>query len=117
VVAQEVKYTAVQVIGPGFRDSRHGTAGMHTAGLSGKSAGFHLELLQRIRKRERQIAAVVRIVVSGAIQNISYGSIESTRDGHVSTPFDNPAVGRRHRGIDGPAGKTDQVRNLPSVKR
>ena len=48
--------------------------------LSGYSASFYFEFLQRIREGERQIQIVFRIVMRSPVQKIIETAVSATRD-------------------------------------
>ena len=90
---------------------------MHPTALRRESASLDLELLQRIWKWERQVIAVIRIVMCDPIQNVPRGPADAAGDGHVRPAFDDPTVGGRCCCVNGRAGKNDQVRHFTPVQR
>ena len=69
-VPHEFKKSAVKIIRARLGYDIDGAARMLPI-LCRNGTGFNLELLQRIRKRQRQIQIAVRIVVGSAVQQVS----------------------------------------------
>src|SRR5215471_4647454 len=85
-VAHEFEQIPVDLIRAGFRDGVDGCAGVHSV-LSRKGAGLHLEFLQRIRKRERQIQIIHYVVMIRAVEEVGVSvalpSRYRQRDGRI----------------------------------
>src|SRR5207248_890063 len=69
-VSNEFEQIAVEGVGAGSRYRIDGGSGVYSV-LSGQRTGFHLEFLQGVRKRQRQIQVVVGIVMEGPIEQVS----------------------------------------------
>ena len=78
-VAEELKRISVNGIRSRFGDAIY-SAGCVMSVLSGYSAGFYFEFLQRIREGERQIQIVFRIVMRSPVQKIIETAVSATRD-------------------------------------
>src|SRR5262249_35862861 len=77
IVANEFKQAAMKVIRTGLRDRIRLCAGV-LALRRRQRAGFYLELLQRVRKRQRQAQIVVWIVMLRAVQRIIHAAGKAT---------------------------------------
>ena len=105
------------LVGARLCDRVHRAGGVKAV-LSGKAAGFHLELLQCIRKWKRKIQVVVGIVVIGAVQTVRQAGLHAAGDLDdnrrvVSAAWIQRALrrGGRH------SRQQDQLCNLPSIQR
>src|SRR5215831_12120497 len=88
----------MEFIRAGLRHRVHGCSGMEAI-LRLQDAGLNLELLQRIRERQRKREAVVGILIKGTVQLVSDGvSLPSgNRDDHsrvIPNSVDRTVSGR-----------------------
>ena len=80
-VAEELEQIAMKLVGAGLRDGVHRGAGVKAV-LRLQHTGFHLELLQSIRERQRQRQVVVWILIDRAVQLVRDAIALAARHGH-----------------------------------
>ena len=78
-VADKFKQVAMNCVGTRFGYAIDG-AGRMLSVLRRHGAGFHLELLKRIRKRQWKIRIAERIVMSASIQQVGQAIVQSATD-------------------------------------
>ena len=79
-----------------------------------QATGFHLELLQGVRKRKRQAQIVIAIGVQRAVKRIGDATRETA--GHSDVRLVLHAPGRRHGRLDSRACQRDQFGHIPSIQ-
>src|SRR5437899_2828188 len=86
----------------------------------GNAAGLHAELLQRVRKRERQIDIRMSVVMVAAIEQIVIAvdlpAGDGDADGGGVIMRGNDAAGGVRRD-SGTAGEENQIGRLPPIER
>src|SRR5207253_2946900 len=97
IVANKFEYIAMELVGPGLGHRTYLGARRET--LRGcKATGFHLELLQRIRKRKGQAQIVIPIGVKRAVKRIGDTAGETTSHSNIRLVLHTSS--RRNRGLD-----------------
>ena len=91
MIAEELEQVAPQIIRTrlGHRVDRGPRV---NAVLGGQAARGNLELLQRIRERQRQAAGVGRAVVHGAIEEVSHAEALASGDGDEDAALEAPPL-------------------------
>ena len=70
IVAYKLEQIAVELVSSRLRH-RTGLRARGAARRGGQRAGFHLELLQRIRERQRKTQVVIRVGMQCAVESIA----------------------------------------------
>ena len=83
--------------------------------LRRQAAGGHLELLQRIRERERQPAVTADVVVHGAVEGVGDAGEHAARDRDLR-PALEPLVAGPAR-LEGATRQDDEVGDLAALER
>ena len=115
-IAQKFKKISVKVVRARLCYRVHRTGGVEAV-LGGQATGFHLELLQRVRKWKRQIQVIVGIVVVGSVQAIGQPRLHPACDLDddrrvVSAAWIQRAL--RRRGCH--SRQQDQLGDLPTIQ-
>ena len=71
VVPHELEYIPVDGVGSTLGDGIYRGRGVLSVARR-KSAGFHFELLQRVRERNRQVQVVKGVVVGAAVEQVGH---------------------------------------------
>ena len=115
-ISNEFKQVAVNFVRSGLGHKADRARRLH-AFIGRASAGFNLELLQRIRKRHGQVAVVLRILMMSAVQGVSDSGVQSAchrkRRGGKRVSAVAVVDGRRH----GATRESDQVDDISSIQR
>ena len=80
IVPDELECIAVYLIGSGLCDRTDCGSRIHSI-LRGKTARLDFELLQGVRKRNRQVVVVVRIIVYRAVEHEYRAGFQAAGDG------------------------------------
>ena len=116
-IPQIFEQVSVQSIRSGLGDDVDRRAGVR-AEARRQSAGLDIELLQRVRERERQIHVGHRVCIIAAVEKVSRAISLAACDGdrggtEIILAADHAAAGSGH----GSAGKQDQLSGLAAIQR
>ena len=102
----------MKLVGAGFGDAANRS---RDAVLRSHTAGFDLQFLKRIRKRHLHAGSADKIDVPGSIQRVFHSETQSTCGRNVIRSGEIFRHG--NVGLNGCAGKSDQVRDVSTVQR
>jgi hypothetical protein len=116
-VADKLESVAVKLIRAGLDHSVDRGPGVHAV-LGGQSAGLHLEFLQRIGERQRQVEVVVRIIMHRPIEHVRGSERCSARDGKsFAAGLSLPGPAGRQAGLDDRSGQYHEIGGIPPIQR
>ena len=114
VVSEKLEHISSKAVGARLRHGVDRGARVHSV-FGGQAAGGHPEFLQRIRKGERQVQVVLRIVVHGSVEKERHAEGLPAGD-RVGDPASH-APGVRFARPDGCSGNGDEIGRVAPVER
>ena len=120
VIANELKCVAVKFIRARLRNCVDLAARSSASSGGGAATDLHLELLKRIRKRNRHLRAIIGVVVHRSIEGIHHSELESPGYGNeISRSARAANKASRHgtaRSLCSRARKRDEVSDSATVR-
>ena len=114
MVASELEHVAAVEVRARFGGDAHRAARLHAV-LRVLRAGLHADFLHRIGKRQRQVDAVVPVVVHRTVEEVLHAELLTARDRDAAALSQAPARGIA--GIDGTASQDDERGDVAALER